>query len=81
MEVPDCLYSEKGLMFLGDIIRESKKLHPSTERCIRLDVARILVVVNLEKPLPSKIDLSDEQETLISVSYLCLPSRCQTCQA
>lgn len=49
--VLDYLYSEKGLLFLGDIIGASQKLHLSTERCIRLDVARVLVVVNLEKPL------------------------------
>ncbi|CAH2070543.1 unnamed protein product, partial [Thlaspi arvense] len=39
------LYSHKGLKFLGNIAGKFVKLHPTTERCTRLDVARVLVEV------------------------------------
>lgn len=76
--VPDNLFSEKGLKFLGDRIGSVQRLHPKTERCVRLDVARLLIVVNLEKPLPNKINLMG-MDTVIQVSYPWLPSRCSTC--
>lgn len=49
--VPDYLFNEKGLKFLGDQIGQMQRLHPNIARCVRLDVARLLVVVNLEKAL------------------------------
>lgn len=79
--VPDHLFSEVGLTFLGDIVGVSQKLHPNTIRCIRLDVARVLVIVNLEKPLLNSISLNDEEETLIKCSCPWLPSRCSTCNS
>lgn len=77
--VPDSLFSEKGLKFLGDKIGSMQRLHPKTARCVRLDVARMLVVVNLEKPLPNRINLVG-MDSVIQVSYPWLPSRCSTCQ-
>ena len=53
--VPGYLYSKKGLSFLAHTMGKFIKLHPNTERCIRIDVARVLVEVDLTKPLPSKI--------------------------
>ncbi|RID79609.1 hypothetical protein BRARA_A02334, partial [Brassica rapa] len=41
--VPDHLLSHNGLTFFGDTIGHTVKLHPNTERCVRLDVARLLV--------------------------------------
>lgn len=76
-QVPDSLFSEKGLRFLGDQIGSTQRLHPKTERCVRLDVARLLVVVNLEKPLANRINLVG-MENRIEVSYPWLPSRCST---
>lgn len=55
-----------------------QRLHPNTERCVRLDVARLLIVVNLEKPLPNKINITG-LDTVIQVSYPWLPSRCSIC--
>ncbi|KAG7536572.1 Reverse transcriptase domain [Arabidopsis suecica] len=49
--VPGFLFSQKGLRFLADITGEFVRLYPNTERCTRLDMARILVEVNLEKCL------------------------------
>ncbi|KAG2295456.1 hypothetical protein Bca52824_042125 [Brassica carinata] len=54
-------------------------LHSNTERCIRLDVARLLVVMNLEEPLPASIKVRGSGKT-ISVSYPWLPPRCLDCQ-
>ena len=66
--VPDHLFSHNGLTFFGDTIGRTVKLHPDTELCVRLDVARLLVVMNLEEPLPSSIKVRGSGET-ISVSY------------
>lgn len=55
------------------------KLHPNTERCIRLDIARLLVVMNLEEPLLATIQVRGSGES-ISVSYPWLPPRCLGCQ-
>ncbi|KAL0716343.1 hypothetical protein Bca4012_065665 [Brassica carinata] len=80
-DVPDHLFTEIGLKCLGNIIGSFQKLHPNTQRCIRLDVARVLVVVNLEEPLPTIISLNSEEETLIQVSYPWLLPRCNTCSS
>ncbi|KAF2578381.1 hypothetical protein F2Q68_00002283 [Brassica cretica] len=39
-------------------------LHPNTERCVRLDVARLLVVMNLEEPLPASIKVRGSGKTI-----------------
>ena len=57
--VPDHLFSHNGLTFFGDTIGRKMKLHPNMERCVRLDVARLLVVMNLEEPLPASIKLRE----------------------
>ncbi|KAG2269263.1 hypothetical protein Bca4012_071566 [Brassica carinata] len=77
--VPDHLFSDTGLAFFGDTIGRTVKLHPNTERCVRLDVARLLVVMNLEEPIPSTINVRGSGET-ITVSYPWLPPRCLGCQ-
>ena len=76
--VPDHLFSHNGLTFFGDTIGQTVKLHPNTERCVRLDVARLLVVMNLEEPLPASINVRGSGE-VISVSYPWLPPRCLGC--
>lgn len=40
-------YSKKGLTFLSRAVEKFVKLHPTTERCVRLEVARVLVEVDL----------------------------------
>lgn len=77
--VPDHQFSQNGLTFFGDTIGRTVKLHPNTERCVRLDVARLLVVMNLEKPLPTTNTVRVSGETL-SVSYPWLPPRCLGCK-
>lgn len=46
--VPGHLYSHKGLKYLANIVGNFVRLHPTTERCMRLDLAQILVDVNLQ---------------------------------
>lgn len=58
------------------------KLHPTTEKCVRLDVARVLVEVNLHKPLVERIsfiDVDDSKVTVV-VSYHWIPQRCTVCK-
>lgn len=79
--VPAHLFSHEGLSFLASTSGNFVKLHPNTERCIRLDVARALVEVNLKKPLVEQICFMDTngEEVNVSVSYPWLPPRCSIC--
>lgn len=79
-KVPNHMFSYKGLIFLGDLIGMAKKLYPNTKKCIRLNNARVLVVVNLEKALPENISLRSDPDIEILVSYPWLPPRCSNCQ-
>nr|VDC95995.1 unnamed protein product [Brassica oleracea] len=56
-------------------------LHPNTEKCIRLDVARVLVEVDQNKPLVEKISFRDKDGTLqeVEVKFSWLPSHCNVC--
>lgn len=75
------LYSQKGLKFLGSIVGEAIKLHSNTKCCTRIDVARVLVKVDLQKHLHDKINLRQVSETVCSIlfSYSWLPPRCVSC--
>ncbi|KAG7557174.1 hypothetical protein ISN44_As11g031650 [Arabidopsis suecica] len=71
------VFSHKGLEFISRSVGKFVKLHPNTERCFRLDVARLLVEVNLQKPLTEHISFANEkgEEILVSVSYPWLPPK------
>uniref|UniRef100_A0A0D3CPN0 DUF4283 domain-containing protein n=1 Tax=Brassica oleracea var. oleracea TaxID=109376 RepID=A0A0D3CPN0_BRAOL len=73
--VPSLLFSHKALKCLSRAAGKFFKLHPSTEKCTRLDVARVLVEVNLHSPLVEKIRCLDREgaEVEIDVSYSWLP--------
>lgn len=79
--VPGHMFSQKGLRYLGDITGNFVRLHPNTERCTRLDLARVLVEVDLTKQMTDKICFQDRQgaEVTVSVSYPWLPPRCSGC--
>lgn len=66
--VPGPMFSHEGLTFFGDIVGRTVKLHPNTERYTRLDVARLLVVVNFEEPLKENIFLRGT-DTVVMVSF------------
>lgn len=80
--VPNNLYSHKGLRCLFKAAGKFVKLHPTTEKCVRLDVARVLVEVNLHQELVEKISFRDNAGTLreIGVAYPWLPPRCSVCR-
>ena len=65
--VPNNVYSHKGLRCLSREAGRYVKLHSNTEKCIRLDVARVLVEVDLNKPLVEKISFRDKDSTLQAV--------------
>lgn len=69
--VPNNLYSHKGLRCLSKAAGKFVKLHPTTEKCVRLDVARVLVEVNLHQELVEKISFRDNAGTFreIGVAY------------
>ena len=58
-----------------------KKLEPNTERCIRLNVARVLVEVDLSKPLPNKISFLGRtgEDVVFTISYPWLPPHSLYC--
>lgn len=80
--VPGYLYSQKGLSFLSRAAGKFVKLHPQTERCTRLDVARVLVKVNLQKPLVHKISFKngDGCDASVAIEYPRLPPHCNLCK-
>ena len=81
VNLPGYLYSKKGICFLSRTTGKFVKLHPNTEKCIRLDVARALVEVDLQKPLPRKICFKDRDGSRVevAVNYPWLPPRCDLC--
>ena len=80
--VPNMLFSRKGLKCFPRATGKFVKLHPNTELFTRLDVARLLVEVNLQRPLVEKISFMDQegQSVEIGVAYPWLPPRCIVCQ-
>lgn len=81
--VPSNLFPLKGLRCLSRADGKFVKLHPNTERCTRLDVARVLVEVNLHKALTENISFLDNSGNDVSVEvvYPWLPSKCNVCLA
>lgn len=79
--VPGYLYSKEGLKFVARTSGKFVKLHPHTERCVRMDVARMLVEVDLTKPLPNTISFQDRDghTVLVSINYPWLRPRCLSC--
>lgn len=80
--VPNDIYSHKGLKCVTKAVGKFVKLHPNTEGCIRLDVARVLAEVNLHESLVEKITFKDKEgiEREIAVSFPWLPPRCTVCR-
>ncbi|KAF3540751.1 hypothetical protein F2Q69_00024080 [Brassica cretica] len=81
--VPSLLFSHKALKCLSRATGKFVKLHPHTEKFTRLDVARVLVEVNLNKPLVEKISCLDKDgaTVMIEVYYPWLPPKCSICNA
>ncbi|XP_013738673.1 uncharacterized protein LOC106441397 [Brassica napus] len=79
--VPSLLFSHKALKCLSRAAGNFVKLHPHTEKCTRLDAARVLVEVDLNKPLVEKISCLDRdgRTVMIEVLYPWLPPKCNIC--
>ncbi|CAF1910522.1 unnamed protein product [Brassica napus] len=77
------LFSHKALKCLSRAAGKFVKLHPSTEKCVRLDVARVLVEIDLHKLLVEKINFVDKDgvQVVIDVCYPWLPPRCNICNS
>ncbi|KAG2328737.1 hypothetical protein Bca52824_011465 [Brassica carinata] len=77
--VPNSLFSHKGLKCLARAAEKFVKLHPNTEKCTHLDVARILVEVDLNKPLVEKISYVNNvgASVTLEVGYPWLPPKCE----
>ncbi|KAG5378175.1 hypothetical protein IGI04_026017 [Brassica rapa subsp. trilocularis] len=65
--VPSLMFSHKALKCLSRTVRKFFKLHPNTEKCTRLDVARVLVEVNLNDPLVEKISFQNKEGAQLGV--------------
>ena len=65
--VPNNVYSHKGLRCLSRETGRYVKLHSNTEKCIILDIARVLVEIDLNKPLVEKVSFRDKDSTLQAV--------------
>ncbi|KAG2256184.1 hypothetical protein Bca52824_075478 [Brassica carinata] len=79
--VPNNLYSHKGLRCLSKAVGKFVRLHPSTEKCVRLDVARVHVEVDLQQPMVERIAFSDSkgEKREVEVNFPWVPPRCSIC--
>ncbi|KAL0670789.1 hypothetical protein Bca4012_033493 [Brassica carinata] len=78
--VPMDMYSWKGLSFTSSPVGEPVRLHPETEQCINLKVAKVFVKADLSKELPKSMNFTLKgKETLVEYSYPWLPPKCTTC--
>ncbi|KAH0905254.1 hypothetical protein HID58_044757, partial [Brassica napus] len=79
--VPNNLYSHKGLRCLAKAVGKFVRLHPSTEKCVRLDVARVLVEVDLQQPMVERIAFNDSkgEKREVEVNFPWVPPRCSIC--
>lgn len=66
------IFTRKRLSFLARTSSRFIKLHSNTERCIRMDLAKVLVEVDLTKHFPNKISLRgrDGSDVLVYINYI-----------
>lgn len=79
--VPYLLFNKQSLSRLATAVGKPISLAPETERKESFEVAKVLVCVDLTKPLPSKVisGFSNGREVEIDVSYPWLPPKCSEC--
>lgn len=79
--VPQKMFSWKGLSYLTSPVGSPVRLHPETAQCIKIDVAKIFVKVDLTKDLPKKMNFTIQgEEVLVEYSYPRLPTKCPNCE-
>lgn len=78
--VPMNMYSWQGLSFITSAVGVPDHLHPETAACSNFKLAKVFVVADLTKELPSKINFTkDGRTSLVEFSYPWLPPRCNAC--
>ena len=79
--VPSYLFSHKGIKCLSSHVGKFVKLHPFTERCSRLDVARMLLEVNPHEPLVESMMFTNQEcyKVEVGVSFPWFPTHCNIC--
>ncbi|CAF1708152.1 hypothetical protein YC2023_041006 [Brassica napus] len=70
-----------GLKCLSSPVGKFVKLHPFTELCSRLDVAQMLLEVNLHEPLVESVTFTNQEcyKVEVGVSFPWFPTRCNIC--
>lgn len=79
--VPYLLFNKESLCRIATAVGKPVAMAPETEKKENLVVAKLMVRVNLQKELPSKIisGFTSGREVEISVTYPWLPLKCQEC--
>ncbi|KAL0724385.1 hypothetical protein Bca4012_038984 [Brassica carinata] len=78
--VPMDMFSWNGLSFVSSPVGVPVRLHPETEQCLNLKVAKIFVKVDLSKEVPKSMNFTIKgKETLVEYSYPWLPLKCTNC--
>ena len=78
--VPMDMFSWKGLSFVTSPVGIPARLHPETEQCIYLKIAKVFVKADLSKELPKSMNFTFQgNKTRVEYTYLWLPSKCTHC--
>lgn len=78
--VPMNMFSWQGPSFITSAVGSPDRLHPETAACTNFKIAKVFVIADLTKELPSKINFTkDGKTTQVEFSYPWLPPRCSGC--
>ncbi|XP_056847302.1 uncharacterized protein LOC130497999 [Raphanus sativus] len=78
--VPMDMFSWKGLSFITSSVGVPERLHPETEQCVNLKIAKVFVKADLSKELPKTMNFTSQgKKTLVEYTYPWLPPKCTHC--
>lgn len=79
--IPNSMFTWKGISFLTSALGEPKRLHPDTELCKSFEEAKVFVEVDLSKDLPKCFRFKSDKgiDAVVEYTYPWLPRRCLTC--
>lgn len=78
--VPMDMFTWKGLSFVTSPVGIPTRLHPDTEQCLNLKVAKVFVKADLSKELPKSMNFTFQgKKTLVEYTYPWLPPKCSQC--
>lgn len=80
--VPHQFFSEEGFEHIAGMVGHPNDLHPSTANMTNLEVAKVLTVVDLRKPLPEVVNVKFQSGQIcrIGVSSPWIPPICSHCK-